>query len=182
MASKKIDRRTKEGKALLARAAEQESKQDKKKQGTGALLKRKRASLAKARKAVKTKASPRTKVVVVRRGAGKVRVKAVTKKRVKTDPAKEAKKFLKSAERLEKFAVRFTKNAAKLREKAAVLAVKSLNKADAKRSPKAQADLEEIARIGLASTADQAMSVVESPEGTAEALAVVAEVLKGSAR
>ena len=106
-------------------------------------------------------------------------VKAVAKTSVKLDPAKEAQKLIKRAVYLEKHIARLTKLAAKCRAQAAKLAAKTLAKPKCRYSPKLQAALAEIAKLGQEADIGHAMNVVESPEGTAEALQVVAEVLKG---
>jgi hypothetical protein len=69
-AKKKVDGRTKKGKALKAR---QSATAGKRRKGVGAMLKKKRASVAKAKKAVKAQASPRTKVRIVKPKVGEKR-------------------------------------------------------------------------------------------------------------
>jgi hypothetical protein len=130
-----------------------------------------------AKKKVAAKAKTKTKA--------KVRLnwgKAGAKKSAKLDPAKEAKKLIKRAERLDKLAVHWTKLATKCREKATKLAAKTLAKPKCRYSPKMQAALAEIAKLGQEVKSSYAMNVVESPEGTAEAMQVVADVLKGDFR
>jgi hypothetical protein len=107
---------------------------------------------------------------VKRTTKGKVRVVGgkVTRKRIKAPPSQEAKRLVKRAEWSEKRAVRFAKNAEKLREKAAKLAAKALAKPQCRYSPKMQAALAEIAKLG---------QEFEVPQD--EALQVVADVLKG---
>ena len=99
------------------------------------------------------------------------KAKTKTKPRIKLDPAKEAQKLIKRAERLDKLAAHFTKLATKCREKATKLAAKTLAKPKCRYSPKMQAALAEIAKLG---------QEIEVPQD--EAMQVVAEVLKGDFR
>jgi hypothetical protein len=125
----------------------------------------------------KTAAPKKTGVVAKKRAAlaktkGKVRIirgKAVERKRESlNDPAKQAQRLIKRAEVRERHAARFLKVAVKFREKAAKLAAKTLAKPKCRYSPKMQAALAEIAKLG---------QEVEMPQD--EALQVVADVLKG---
>jgi hypothetical protein len=132
---------------------------------------------------IKGKAAAKTKgkVRVVRVVGGKV-----TRKRIKAPPAQEAKRLVKRAEWSEKRAVRFAKNAEKLREKATKVAAKALAKPKCRYSPKMQAALEEIARLGQEAALDaaEALHAVSEVQEEAmpedEALKVVSDVLKGS--
>jgi hypothetical protein len=99
------------------------------------------------------------------------KAKTKTKPRIKLDPAKEAKTLIKRAEVREKHAARFATVAVNLREKAAKLAAKALAKPQCRYSPKMQAALAEIAKLG------QEVEVSQD-----EALQVVADVLKGDFR
>ena len=132
-----------------------------------------------AKKKVAAKAKTKTKPLISRAQDTRTKAKKAKTKREKLDPAKEAKKLIKRAERLDKFAVHWSKLATKCREKATKLAAKTLAKPKCRYSPKMQAALAEIAKLGQEVESSYAMNVVESPEGTAEALQVVAEVLKG---
>jgi hypothetical protein len=121
------------------------------------------------------KDAKKTGVVAKKRAAlaktrAKVRVVAgrAARKRIKAPLAQEAKKLIKRAEVLEKHAARFAKVAVKHRENAAKLAAKALAKPQCRYSPKMQAALAEIAKLG---------QEVEVPQY--EALQVVADVLKG---
>ena len=119
-----------------------------------------------AKKKVAVKAKTKTKAKVrLNRG------KAGAKKSAKLDPAKMAQRLIKRAEVVEKHAARFAKVAVKHREKAARLAAKTLAKPKCHYSPKMQAALEEIAKLG------QEVEVAQD-----EAMQVVADVLKGDFR
>jgi hypothetical protein len=180
-----------------------------KKKSTGEFLAKRRASVAKAKKAVagkrtvahdggavavvKTKAKPLTKVKVVRKGESKGRKRL---RQVDTDPVKAAKALAKRAAWLDRHAAKCARLAAKHRAGAALTAQKALNRAERLGlTEKQRVALTDIvasgyANSGLASApipgvkADPhpSMLVVESPDDTAEALKVVSEVLKASLR
>ena len=128
------------------------------------------AAKKKSEKKAVAKTASRTNGKAVRLGGPKSKGRV---RKVETDPAKKAKLLAKRAERLDRLAAHWTRLAAKCRAQAAKLATKTLAKPKCRYSPKMQAALAELAKLGQELEAKQ----VETNE--AEALAVVAEVLKG---
>jgi len=163
----------------------------KKKVAAKAEKKPKNAILASARKSVK-----KAKAVVAKKkglaGAQKAKRRPMDLAQKAITQARLAAKFSRVVANLEKRAVKAAQLAlvrhahkysakvvAKLEAIAGVGEPVVLKKKQCRYSPKREAEMAELARLAEQTEATGAMNVVESADGTAEALQVVSDVLKG---